>query len=52
MNRITLVQLPHLIIVNEAKHRLSRLFAVNLFWILLVFTSTGCIAQQRTLLAL
>ena len=52
MNRITLVQLPHLIIVNEAKHRLSRLFAVNLFWILLVFSGTGCIAQQRTLLAL
>jgi DNA-binding beta-propeller fold protein YncE len=52
MNRITLVQLPHLIIINDAKYRLSRLFAVNLFWILVVFTGTGCVAQQRTLLAL
>ena len=37
---------------SEVKHRLSRLFAVNLFWILVVFTSIGCVAQQRTLLAL
>ncbi len=52
MNRITLVQLPHSTIIKEVKHRLARLFAVNLFWILVVFAGTGCVAQQRTLLAL
>lgn len=49
---ITLVQLPCSIIINDSKHRLARLFAINLFWILVVFTSVGCVAQQRTLLAL
>ena len=52
MNRITLVQLPHSITVNERMRKLARLFAVSLFGILVVFTGTGCVAQQRTLLAL
>lgn len=52
MNRITLVQLSHSVIINDANHRLYTLFAVNLFWVLVAFTGTGCVAQQRTLLAL
>ncbi len=52
MNRITLDQLSRSIIVNHAKRRLTRLLAVSLFLIILVYSSTGCAAQQRSLLAL
>src|SRR5690349_4970724 len=52
MNKIALAQLPHSIIMSDVKQKLARLFAVNLFWFLVVFSNTGCVAQQRTLLAL
>jgi YVTN family beta-propeller protein len=52
MNRITLDQLSHLIMSNDLKYRLTRLLAVSLFLILLVYPGTYCAAQQRTLLAL
>ena len=52
MNTITLARLPRPVAINNVTQRLARLFAVNLFWILIVFTTTGCVAQQHTLLAL
>lgn len=52
MNRITLFQLSHSIIINDIKCKWATLFAVNFFLMLIVYSGTGCIAQQRSLLAL
>ncbi|MEO8415357.1 MAG: cytochrome D1 domain-containing protein [Ginsengibacter sp.] len=51
MNRITLNQLSHSIVSNII-YRLIRLLTGSLFVTLLVFSVTGCVAQQRFLLAL
>src|SRR5665647_2347551 len=52
MNRITLFQLSHSIIINDVKCKWIRLFSVSLFLMLIVYSGTGCFAQQRSLLAL
>ena len=39
-------------IISNIKWRLNRVFAVNIFFTLMVYTGADCAAQQRTLLAL
>ena len=52
MKRFSLHQLLHSIIINNVKNKLTSLFAISLFLKLLFYTGGGCVAQQRTLLAL
>jgi DNA-binding beta-propeller fold protein YncE len=52
MKRIASHLLPHPVIGNDVKNRLSNLIAIHLFLILVVFSGNECAAQQRTLLAL
>ena len=52
MKKIASHQLPHPVIGNGIKNRMSNLIAITLFLILVVFSGNECAAQQRTLLAL
>lgn len=52
MKKTTLNQFFHSDIMNDTKCRLIRLFVVNLFLLMLVYSGNNCFAQKSSLLAL